>query len=183
MNDNEPIRLDCRRARELGHRSLDGESLAAAERETLDGHIAVCDECRDMHAELRTIQGALRSMAPAPLADEALDEVWDRTVRRRAFSGWDWRHAAAAALLFVTTVAMLWTARGLQPADEPTEAEIAQAAAEVRMVLGLTGRALERSERAALRGMRDGVAPALSKIPIRLPSRVDAEPAKDGDGV
>jgi hypothetical protein len=54
---------------------------------------------------------------------------------------------------------------------EPTEAELAQAAEEARMVFTLTAQALRKAERTATRDVLAGeVSGALRRVPIRWPS-------------
>ena len=67
-----------------------------------------------------------------------------------------------------------------QPAvEDMTPEEIARAVEEARLVLGLTGSALRRAERAAVEQVLGGeVAPALQRLPIQF-SR-SKEPRRSG---
>jgi hypothetical protein len=59
---------------------------------------------------------------------------------------------------------------GLPRAAAPSAERLARAEREIRLVLGRTAGALRRAEQAAVREVLAGqVAPALRRIPIRLP--------------
>jgi hypothetical protein len=101
-----------------------------------------------------------------------LERVWDRTTRaggRRA-RGWRWNLAAAAAVVAIV-LSGLWLRNGSAPTG-PTDAELARAAREARMVLQLTSHALRRTERAAVQEvLTDEVSRALRRVPISWPER------------
>ena len=59
-----------------------------------------------------------------------------------------------------------WNVGGVR--NEPTAEEVARAAEETRMVLGLTARALRDARQVAVKDvLADEVSPALRKVPIR----------------
>ena len=165
--------LPCSEAREAVHVSLDAELMDAALKRRLEAHLAGCTECRAFVAEMRVVQEGLRSLPELQLPDEALEEVWNRTTRARRVRGFPrrWNLAAAAAAVLVVVLAGLWLRNGSAPPG-PTDAELERAAAQARLVLGLTSRALQRSERAVLHDvLTDEVSPALRRVPIQWPAR------------
>jgi len=157
---------------ELFHRVLDGDLMEATERQGMEDHRVVCSECAEKTAQLREMQDLLRGMAEQPMPDDAVDEVWDRTVRAprgRTQRGWrDWRFAAAAAIIVFATwigVKQFPVINGTGPDDEAM-----RAAQEVRMVLQLTANALKRSQEVAFREVfAEEVSPALQKVGILWP--------------
>ena len=164
----------CKVARRSIHRRLEGEPFEDHEQHRLEQHLLSCAGCREADEELRGIQTGLRALPQPALPDDVLQRVLNRTVRaerKRTLRRWglDWRLAAAA----VVTVAVigLWSAIA-PPERGPTDAELAQAAADARMVLGLTASALNKVERTARRDVLGGqVSGALRRVPIDWPSR------------
>jgi len=158
----------CAAARRAIHVSLDAELMDATIRQMLDEHLKCCAACRDFAAEMQTIQEGLHSLPEIRLPDQALERVWERTVRSRrsALRPRLWMPAAAAALVIVA-LAGLWLRNGSTP-QGPTEAEIEQAAQQARVVLGITSRALHRTERAAFdEVLSEEVSGALRRMPIQ----------------
>ena len=170
------LRMTCTEAMETFHRVLDGDLMDADDRTRMESHVAVCSECAEKAAQLRELQDLLRGYAEAPLPDEVLQGVWQKTVRspeaqapRRSF---DWRFAAAAAaVVLVAWVGMRgWV--GTQP--HPEEELARQTAEEARMVLQLAANALKRSERAAIKEVfTDEISPALRKAGVKWPRRAN----------
>ena len=84
---------------ETFHRVLDNDLMDAADLQGMQAHLAVCSECAEKAAQLREMQDLLRGMAEQPMPDDAVEEVWERTVRSpvaRTRPRWqDWRFAAA----------------------------------------------------------------------------------------
>ena len=165
----------CPEAREAIQLALDSDMMEAGERQLLEAHLAGCADCREHESEMRTIQHALRSLSSPELPDAALQEVWDRTTRadetttRRAWGpGWRNLAAIAAGVLLVAVVGILqWDGR---VPGEPTDEELRRAAGEARVVLGLTSRALRKTEQAAFRDvLADEVSGALQRVPIEWP--------------
>jgi predicted anti-sigma-YlaC factor YlaD len=160
--------IDCARARRALDDRMDGP-LDPGREADLTAHLARCAACREHEAGLLLVRSALRSLPRAPLPDEALDAVWARTIaapspRLERPARWA---AVAAAVLVAGLALVLVRDRGPSP-TRPSQAEIAQAASEARLVLGLTARAMQRSESAATRQVLAGeVKPALDRIPIR----------------
>jgi anti-sigma factor RsiW len=180
--------MSCETARDRIHRVLDGELMDAVRREELEEHLESCAECRRAREELGAVQSALRGLPVQPFPDEALQEVWRSTTRsgsaRRVAAGrrWlDWRPAAAAAVLALALYAA-WDAGGARTG--PTAEEVARAAEETRMVLGLTARALRDAQQVAVKDvLADEVSPALRRVPIRWPGETDKERRESGNGV
>jgi anti-sigma factor RsiW len=176
VSDVERRSWNCEVARRSIHRRLDGESLGAGEQRELDRHLESCADCRESDEDLRAVQDGLRAIPLQTMPDEALQQVLDRTVRaerKRRLHRWglDWRMAAAA----VVTVGVIGIWFAFYPhvpqSAEPTEAELAQAAEDARMVFSLTARALRKAERTATREVLAGeVSGALRRVPIRWPS-------------
>jgi len=179
--------MSCERARELIHRRLDGELMDAVRRQELEDHLDSCAACRRARAELDSVQAALRALPRIPMRDEALREVWEQTSRSRpdrasrARRWLDWRPAAAAAALALA----LWAAWDLGAVRTgPSPEEVARAAEETRMVLGLTARALREVRQAAVTEvLAEEVSPALRRVPIRWPGEPEKERREPGNGV
>ena len=164
---------------ELFHRMLDGDLMEVTDRQGMQAHLAVCSECTEKAGQLREMQDLLRGMAEQPMPDDAMHEVWQRTVRApgtRSRRRWrDWRFAAAAAVVVFAT----WIGVRLYPipANPPADAE--RAAREVRMVLQLTANALKRTEEVTFREVfAEQVSPALQKVGIIWPQ---ASRGRDGN--
>lgn len=162
--------------------------MDVALRVELDDHLAGCEACRQFEAELRRIQGSLARLPALPLSDEALAEVWRRTSRApagrpgRSRGVFDWRVAAAAAVLTLGLLGTWWV--GPSRPVPPTDHELALAAREARMVLGVTAGALRRAERATVKGvLEDEVAPALRSVPIQWPDVNDRKRRTSNDDV
>ena len=179
MSRGETSAFGCARARAALHRRLDGDALEAPAAAWLDDHLSTCAGCRSAADELEALTRALRALPGLPLPESALREVRRRTVEARRGGWFDWRAAAAAAVLTAALGGLLYSGRpasgpaAVDVAAAPTEAELARAAAEARFVLGLTAAALNKSERVAVgEVLGRHVAPALSKVPIEW-----AEPA------
>lgn len=166
-------RIGCARAMATLQRGLDGELLAPDELARLGRHRAACARCEARAQELDAVQYALREVEAPVFPETALHAVFRQTSRapsarvaRRARVGAAMRVAVAALVAGLGLVLWLvtWSPAG------PSPAELAQAAAETRMVLGLTATALRGTERAAVRQVLGArVAPALRKLPVRWP--------------
>ena len=172
-------RMTCSAAMELFHRVLDNDLMEATERQGMEAHLAVCSECAETAGQLREMQDLLRGMAEQPMPDDAMDEVWQRTVRapraRTPRRRVDWRFAAAAAVVIFIS----WIGVRLYPVPGTDRAKAEQAAQEVRMVLQLTANALRRTEEVAFRKVfAEEVSPALQKVGILWPQ---ASRKRDGD--
>lgn len=175
---------DCRQAREWIQDRLDAvldESSARA----LSEHLASCKGCSAYRDEIEAVHAALESLPEMRLPDEALQEVWSRTVDAGAREipwwkqGFGWRPALAAAVL-LAVVAAAWFTLDRRP-PEPTDPELLQAAEEARYVLELTAAALKRSERAAVKEVLAGqVSPALERIVIDWPEMPERDERRNG---
>ncbi len=164
---------------ELFHRVLDGDLMEATDRQGLEAHLAVCSECTEKTGQLREMQDLLRGMAEQPMPDDALREVWQRTVRApvaRTRRRWrDWRFAAAAAVVVFAT----WIGVRLYPVPGNSNATAERAAQEVRLVLQLTANAIKRTEEVTFREVfAERVSPALQKVGIIWPQ---ASRGRDGN--
>ena len=184
----------CREARATIQDRLDGPVEAARAR-NLETHLTGCAGCREFADGLAVVREGLQAIPLLRFPDDALEEVWDRTVRveRARFDprswGLDWRAAVAAAVV-VAAVAGMWlggdrSSEGTGPvvamADAPSPDEIARVEQEIRLVLNLTAYALHRTEQATIQGVLAGeVVPALRRIPIRFPETTRAPGRRDG---
>ena len=182
MSDrNETSVPACEAARVWIHRVLDGDLMEAGHRQRLQDHIETCAACRELQAELRTIQEGLRAIPPAPLPAEVLEQVWQRTLRAsgeqaRPRGSWlDWR-AAAAALVLAFTLAGLARLLPSTPERQPSVREVAEA----RYVLALTADALRKTGRVVVdEVLADEVSPALDRVPLKLPGGGDGDSRRD----
>jgi len=166
-----PIRLDCARARRTQHRLLDGEPIPDVERRSQAGHVAACPDCRAAAEDLDRIVRAFAGISETAMPPRTLDGIWDRTVRSkggRAGSAGMWRFAAS--LVLTAALAGLWGWQRRTAPAAPTEAELRRAASDVRLVLGLTGRAIHSTEQTAIRAVLGReVSGALERLPIEWP--------------
>ncbi len=203
------LRADgCRRARRLLAARPDGD-LATTELHALEQHLFDCEECRAYGAQIDGAVDALREFpASIPFPADALEQVWDRTLRRprgtnvaragaarasfplvprRRWGPAAWTAAAAAAVLLAAIVGPYLALRGSAPSTPPAAVTVLspeerRAAADLKRVLMLTDRALDRSRHAAIEGViRRGVDPALRRVPV-LRDFVAGSHDADGSG-
>jgi hypothetical protein len=175
---------DCRQAREWIQDRLDAV-LDDSSARTLSEHLASCEACSAYRDEIEGVHAALESLPPMRMPDEALQEVWSRTVDAGVREipwwkvGFGWRPALAAAAL-LAVVATGWFVLDRRP-PEQTDPELLQAASEARYVLEMTAAALKRSERAAVESVLAGqVSPALERIVIDWPEMPDRDERRNG---
>ena len=161
----------CDDSRELLHSRLDGE-LPGERAADLDAHLAACASCRELADDLAAVAAGLQALPEHPLPPGVLREILDRTVRRRPtirFPGISlpfWRGWAAGAVAAAVLIAMVFYPR-YSATRSPSPEDLARAQGEVRMVLSLTARAMQRAEIAASdRVLAAQVAPALHRVPI-----------------
>jgi predicted anti-sigma-YlaC factor YlaD len=162
-----PIDIACARARRDVHRVLDGEVLPLERARDHDAHLASCAECRQAADELGGIVRALAALPQETLPPDALERVRDRA-RERGRRSWGGVVRVAASLALVAALAAVWfeDVRDRRADD----AELRQAADQVRLVLGIAGRAIERTEDAAIGAvLRDRVSGALDRLPVTWP--------------
>lgn len=164
--------MTCSDAMQRFNEVLDGELMDATQRTGMERHLASCTGCAEKATQLREMQDVLRGLAESPLPDEALKNVWSRTVESPADNvrrfRFNWRFAAAAAaVLFVAWVGLS------KVADERAEAErmvAIKATEEVRMVLQLAANAMKRTERVAFKEVfTEEISPALRKVGVKWP--------------
>ena len=201
--------VDCRTARRALLARGDGP-LPAAERDALERHLVGCVDCRRRADEIDQALGALRALPPAlPFPDDALESIWNRTIRAaqpggapvarladrgarapRPSRAAGWRLALAAAALVAAVLGPYLAFRARESAA-PVAPAVARslspdeqrAATELKLVLQLTDRALQRSQRAAMDGvLRRGVDPALRRVPV-LRGIVPVRPSSRDDSV
>jgi len=183
MNDTE---RKCEQIRPLLHETMDRERTAD-ERRDVDVHLASCAECTEVAAGLESVRESLAALPDAPFPDEALREVFARTIDadpwwRAWLPSTAWRVALTGAAAMALAGAALWIAwNGAAPQPGPPvevavneaerEAELRQALEETRFALALASNAVRRSGRAAVEDvLQRSVAPALGRIPVRFPA-------------
>jgi len=182
-------RVDCARARRVVHARLDGEALAPDDASLVDVHLAGCDACRAVVAELEEIQRELRSVQVPGLEAAALERVWERTsragpARRGSVARRSWRVAAAAAGLALALGGLPWIVVERRDRAMAREAEIRRAAGEARFVLAVAGSALRRAERATTdKVLVGGIGAALDRTSIRWSGATGSRPTRGGNGV
>jgi len=171
MNENTER---CAATRELLQLVLDGERLDGAVSGELDRHLAECAGCRETQVQLAAVQQSLRAILPSPLPDDVLQAVLARTSQRP--SRWSWLGAGALQWQAASLAAMLGVAIWAFWPTGPSQAEIEQATLETRLVLGLSGSALERGRDAMVDDVLNGqLSPALKRVPVKL---LPTEPAR-----
>jgi len=199
MSDDNVLDFECRRARQAVHEILDGDGPDRETERWLKGHLDRCGGCRDFEADLRAVQASLQNLSATRFPDSALDEVLARTTRgegRPSSRRWriEWRSFAAAAVLTAAAFGLWqWNRPGeseeapstvgmivIDPARFENDPDYArEITEETRRVLGLTSRALRKTERAAFRGvLADQVGGALEKVPVDWPEGTVEEDAE-----
>ena len=157
----------CDKAREIIHEMLDGpvpgERGAEVER-----HLDGCNTCRAFRDELALVQRGLRDLPEIAMPHDALETVWEQTVRadekvvRLVPRTKRWAVLASAAVLALVAVLAVFNLR-----NGPNTKEVEIARAQLEQVLGLTGSALQKTQDATVdRVFRREVSPALRRIPI-----------------
>lgn len=164
------MKIGCEQTQVWIQDRIDGRLVDGAGLEAMERHLASCADCRRFRTEMTEIHEGLASLPELEFPEDALEEVWDRTIRKQAAGNrgnWRWI-AAAAAILLVALAGSLFGPWNDEPEYSPTE--VARATVEARAALGLVGKALQRSEDATMRRVLGGkVTPALEKITIGLP--------------
>jgi anti-sigma factor RsiW len=159
-----PIDLACARARQALQAQLDEDPREPVATGEVERHLQGCPECRALARELAEVQAALRGSPLLHFPDEALEQVWARTVRapkglrvRRAAAVWS--GLAAAALLGAL---LLTLPRSARVPHRPSQEEVLRAAADVQFVLRLTDHEIRhQGARALSEVLNEEVAPAL----------------------
>lgn len=168
-NDHE---LSCEDGYRAIHQRADG-LLSMDGGQVLDAHLSACASCRGYAEELDALRSALSSLPEVPFPDDALEGVWDRTIRvereqARSIRRW-WRPVAKGLAAAAVIVMTFFGSRAFFVPMEPTlsDQELARLSAETRLVFELTTNALRRVERATMEGlMVEQLSPALRRIPI-----------------
>ena len=116
MNDDldRDCRQPCGRVRPLLHETMDRE-LTSRERGEVDAHLASCVDCAEFAAGLETVRTTLASLPATPFPDDALQQVFARTIDAEPWwRAWlpstGWRVALAGAGALALAGAALWTA-------------------------------------------------------------------------
>jgi len=159
-----PVSIACARARAGLQARLDADPAQRVDTAEIEAHLTACPECRAVARELQEVQDALRAAPLLHFPDQALEEVWDRTLRaprvtrvRRSVAVWS--GLAAAGILGALLLAV---PHGTPVPQGPSEEEVRRAAAEVQFVFRLTDHEIRHQGTRALREVLDGeVAPAL----------------------
>lgn len=167
----------CETIQERIQDRMDGPVPAEVAQE-IELHLTTCRECREFQGGLLRVRAELQALPEVPFPDDALEDVWRKTVanrvapQRRAGAWW----LAAAAAIFVVAVLV----RLAGPADPaPTRAEMARAERDTRIALGAVARALRTTERTTVhRVLAHEVSPVLRRIPVRWPKAADPDPAR-----
>lgn len=182
--------MNCENAREITHRVLDGELMDASRRERHQEHLESCPLCRAHRDELQQVQSALGSLPGVPLPEGAVEDILARTVRAPRGTGalsrprWHrWGLAAAAAVILAVGFFGGTRFVEIRQGERYSAEEVARAAEEARLALNLTARALRTGEREVLEGVSDRVAPALRRVPLRLPENRTGQQEKSSDDV
>jgi len=171
--------------RRLLQESMDWR-LSAAEEQHLEAHLRTCRGCREYRRELLDLRTTLRGAALVAFPEDALESVWQKTVRApesprswaRRLAGW--KPLAAAAVL---VLALLWPQFDV-PREQPalSDADLDRLAADTRLVLLEACRALGRVERIATQEVLDArVGAVLRYIPWPGPLALP-ESTKESNG-
>lgn len=144
----------CDVGRERVHALFDGDTETPVP-ENLRSHFSTCAGCRELYEELAIVRAVLRARPHDAMPDDALEAVWERTVRAPRRGWLDGRRRAAVAAVLVTGVSLstLWLLRGPAAPSGPTTAEIARAEAQADLVFAYTARALAATRHAAARSV------------------------------
>lgn len=181
---NKFTEISCQQAREsiqdLLDGPTDGQGAFLPPDATLEAHLEGCSDCRLFRKEMSELHRGLTDLPELEFPDEALEEVWNQTVRKSEAARIDWRWlGVAAAILLVVFAGRLFDLRENDP--DYSAAEVAHATDEARAALGLVRDALQRSEHAAIeRVFGEEVTPALEKITIGLPQMENSKKRRTG---
>jgi predicted anti-sigma-YlaC factor YlaD len=153
----------CDTMNERIHELFDGDDPAAVPAEIAE-HLAACAGCRVTYDDLLVLRGILRNAPARPLPADALDAMWNATVRARpARNGTPvWIRAAVAACVATALIATTYVLTRPDRVAGPSAAELARAEAQADLVLAYAARALDATrEAAAERVLAGKVSPAV----------------------
>jgi predicted anti-sigma-YlaC factor YlaD len=106
--------MNCLESQELVQRFLDGEALDARRTE-LEPHLAICANCRELHAASQRLLDGLRLMPPALPPDHLARNITAQALRQGKRSRLQKRVAMTAALAASLMLAVLAGYRSLRP--------------------------------------------------------------------
>ena len=158
-----PVSLACARARAGLQARLDADPAQRLDAAEIEAHLAACADCRAFARELQQVQDALRAAPLLHFPDDALEQVWDRTLRARQVTRLRrgvaiWGGLAAAGILGALLLTLPRAPQG------PSPEEVRRAAAQVEFVLRLTDHEIRHQGARALSDvLNEEVAPALRK--------------------
>ena len=176
--------LQCPEARAAIQARLD-EPLPADRQSALFSHLRECEACSAYQAELGTMRDALRSMPPFRLPAELREDVRSATGSHDSRVAWFFqgfvgrrRRAAVAAVLALAVGATWWTLRS--PGPQYSDAEVARAAEDLELALGLAGGALTEVQRITRQDvLAESVLVAMRHISLPWPSTAET-PFREG---
>lgn len=181
----------------------DEDPMSVSAEAALEHHRATCDACAEYVRSLQALRRSLRSLPAIEMPDDAFQHVLDRTVRAEgarvaaelrnrpaaapAGSSWTpaaWWAVAAAALAVAAALTFLprdgAAPNGAAVAETYSAEEVENASRQMRLALGLTGRALKTGREAAADDVRE-LDRTLERLPIRLPLSRRRQPETRGE--
>lgn len=116
-------------------------------------HLSECTACRQYCQRLNALEEDMRSLPSIPFPDEALQNVWAKSVDKLSastrHSTWHrWRRPLAAAAALALAFSIPWTAWRLHLSTR--QKRVDEAVVQTRYVLGVTAGALRRAETVAV---------------------------------
>lgn len=168
--------MTCAEARALVQLRMDGP-LDAARAVEVERHLGGCAACRAHAEELRALREELRALPTLEFPEEALEDVLQRTVGAEPLERPRWLRTpwlAAAAALLLAALLLPWLAFGpTQAPSRHSDAELFAARQQLEMVLGITGRAIERGGAQGVeRALEEEVAGVLGGTGARVTERI-----------
>ncbi len=159
----------CEEARRVIQTRLDGP-VSAADAVALEQHLASCEACRSYRTEMEEISSVLRLAPELEFPEEALETVWEQTVRKQAPQRRRWPMWAAATASLAATVLVALLIGYPKPVD-PQEAELLQAEKDLAFVLSITRDAMQRGGQAfEEQVLEENVRPAMRRSRYQAPN-------------